>query len=360
MFSPLGRYEEVFTALHTLCQAWGGVGQRGEGLPSSGSPLEAQSDYWFPPAGPVAPQHCRYFGLLQPDVRKKESLACFPDQAVLLPTTCGVESRPMGEIRIGTSAFTAAGWEGSFYPTGMKPGDYLSYYATKFDTVQLDNTFYRTPSLSTVQRWNAKTPPGFIFAAKVPQVITHEKVLVDCDEDLKHFLTTMDALGDKLGPLLFQFGYFNKSKFKSQAEFLLCLEPFLKKLPKGYKFAVEIRNKDWLDLRYAHLVRGYGVAQALIDQEWVMRPWEVKNRFNLVTADWTYVRWLGDRKGIEEVTKTWDKTIVDRRVDLKDWVEIFKEFVIRNIKIFAFANNHYAGHAPNTVKLFWELWDKKR
>ncbi len=268
----------------------------------------------------------------------------------------------MAEIHIGTSAFTAAGWEGSFYPAGMKPADYLSFYATQFETVELDNTFYRTPALSTVQGWNAKTPPGFIFAAKVPQVITHEKVLVDCEDDLNHFLKTMDALGDKLGPLLFQFGYFNKSKFKSQAEFLALLKPFLKKLPKGYQFAVEIRNKSWLDSRYADLLREHGVALALIDQSWVPRPWEMNDKIDLVTTDWTYVRWLGDRKGIEEQTTTWDKIIVDRRADLKKWADLLWELVnskkIR--KLLAYANNHYAGHGPATVKLFWDLWDKKK
>src|SRR5208337_1546260 len=110
----------------------------------------------------------------------------------------------MAEIRIGTSAFTAAGWEGSFYPRGMKSGDYLSFYATKYNTVELDNTFYRAPTISTVKGWYAKTPPGFLFAAKVPQLVTHEKVLVDCDEDLNHFLKTMDGLGEKLGPFLLQ------------------------------------------------------------------------------------------------------------------------------------------------------------
>src|SRR5580700_1896984 len=109
-------------------------------------------------------------------------------------------------IRLGTSAFTAAGWPGSFYPEGMKPADYLSYYATQFNTVELDNTFYRTPARSVVEGWAAKTPAGFLFSAKVPQEITHEKVLLDCADDLKHFVTTMDALGDKLGPMLFQFG----------------------------------------------------------------------------------------------------------------------------------------------------------
>src|SRR5271165_1615767 len=102
-----------------------------------------------------------------------------------------LKSRTMSseaEIRLGTSAFTAAGWEGTFYPAGMKPADYLSYYATQFDVVELDNTFYRTPAISTVKGWYAKTPPGFLFAAKVPQVITHEKALVNCDEDFLVFL----------------------------------------------------------------------------------------------------------------------------------------------------------------------------
>ena len=88
----------------------------------------------------------------------------------------------------------------------MKPADYLSYYATKFDVVEVDSTFYRTPTISTVKGWYAKTPPGFLFAAKVPQVITHEKALRDCDSDLNTFVKTMDCLGEKLGPLLFQFG----------------------------------------------------------------------------------------------------------------------------------------------------------
>ena len=165
--------------------------------------------------------------------------------------------RPHSEpgVFLGTSAFTAAGWETSFYPKGMKPADYLSFYATKFDTVELDNTFYRTPSISTVQGWSAKTPPGFIFAAKIPQVITHEKILQDCQDDLKHFLKTMDSLGDKLGPLLFQFGYFNQKVFKTQADFLARLKPFLKTLPKDYHFAVEIRNKNWMNAEFADVLR---------------------------------------------------------------------------------------------------------
>lgn len=265
----------------------------------------------------------------------------------------------MAELRIVTSAFTAEGWDGTFYPKGIAAREQLSYYATQFDTVELDNTFYRTPAISTVKGWYAKTPPGFVFAAKVPQVITHEKMLVDCEEDVKHFLGTMDELREKLGPLLFQFGYFNKSKFKSGAEFLARLKPFLEKLPSGYKFVVEIRNKYWLDAKCVDTLRERGVALALIDQSWMPRPWEIKGNLNLITADFTYVRWLGDRKGIEEQTKTWDKTIVDRTGELKEWVDLFMKFFFRNIKIFAFANNHYAGHGPATVREFQRLLAEK-
>jgi uncharacterized protein YecE (DUF72 family) len=261
----------------------------------------------------------------------------------------------MAELRIGTSAFTAEGWEGTFYPKGIAARDQLSYYATQFDTVELDNTFYRTPAISTVKGWYAKTPSEFIFAAKVPQVITHEKVLVGCEDDLMHFLETMGELREKLGPLLFQFGYFNKSKFKSGTEFLARLKPFLKKLPKGFQYAVEIRNKYWLNARFAETLREHGVALALIDQSWMPRPWEMKEKFDLITADFAYVRWLGDRKGIEEQTKSWDKTVVDRTGELKEWVDVFMKFFFQNIKIFAFANNHYAGHAPDTVRQFQRL-----
>ena len=86
---------------------------------------------------------------------------------------------------------------------------------------------------------------------------------------------------------------------------------------------------------------------------------EVLEKIDPITTHFTYVRWLGDRKGIEEQTKIWDKTIVDRRADLKNWVEVLRSLVdnTKILKIFAFANNHYAGHAPATVELFWKLWN---
>ncbi len=272
------------------------------------------------------------------------------------------EEVPVGADRIllGTSSFTAKGWEGTFYPAGMKPAQFLTHYAKRFRTVEVDSTFYGTPPITRLQSWYEKTSADFVFAAKVPQVITHEKVLVDCDAEFQEFVKTMEALGEKLGPLLLQFGYFAPNVFKNRSEFLARLVPFLKKLPKEHRFAVEVRNRDWRDERFADLLRENNVALVLTDQSWMPRPWEMKSKIDLVTADFAYVRWLGDRKGIETVTKTWDKTVVDRRPDLLQWVKTFRDLIERDLKVYAYANNHYAGNGPGTVKLFWELFEGKK
>jgi uncharacterized protein YecE (DUF72 family) len=237
--------------------------------------------------------------------------------------------------------------------------EYLTYYATKFDTVEVDSTFYRTPKLSTVQGWEKKTPKGFVFAAKIPQIITHEKVLIDCESEMTEFLRAMDALGEKLGPLLFQFGYFNRKAFVGVNDFLARLVPFLKTVPKDQKFAVEIRNKNWLVPQFVEALRERGVALALIDQVWMPRPAQWFDSLDPITTDFTYARWLGDRKGIELQTKVWDKTIVDRRGELSEWAEILGKVHKRKIQIFAYANNHYAGYGPGTVELFQNLWRKQ-
>lgn len=206
----------------------------------------------------------------------------------------------MPSLFIGTSAFTAAGWEDAVYPPGIKPADYLTFYATRFNSVEVDSTFYRTPSKATVQGWDAKTPPGFLFGARVPQKITREKVLTDCEDDLANFLKVMDVLGDKLGPVLFQFGYFSRRVFIGVNEFLARLVPFLKKLPEGYRFAVEIRNRNWLVPQLVEALCERGVALALIDQMWMPKPTNWFAKIDPVTADFTYVRWLGACKGMEE------------------------------------------------------------
>jgi uncharacterized protein YecE (DUF72 family) len=284
-----------------------------------------------------------------------------PEQAGQLVNSLNVErlySEP--GLLLGTSSFTANGWAGVLYPRGMKRHDFLPYYAKQFKTVEIDSTYYGTPSAATVTNWYEKTPPDFVFAAKVLQVVTHEKVLKDCEAEFDEFIDRMRLLGEKLGPLLLQFRWFNKYEIQAD-EFFRRLRFFIqrfKDLP-SVRFVVEIRNKTWLDKRLTDLLREYNVALALTDLSNMPRPWEVKDGLDLVTADFVYVRWLGDRKGIEALTTTWDKTVIDRTEDLRNWAGLFRQFVARNLKVYAYANNHYAGHGPGTVKLSWDMWEKK-
>jgi uncharacterized protein YecE (DUF72 family) len=201
-----------------------------------------------------------------------------------------------------------------------------------------------------------------MLSATFPQVITHEKMLVNCEAEFDEFVSRMSLLNEKLGPLLFQFPHFDQYQFNGPEEFLRRLRFFLKRAKEMFttKFGVEIRNKLWLDSRLTELLGEYGVALALTDTSFVPRPWERKEQLDLVTSDFGYVRWLGDRKGIEKVTTTWDKTVVDRKGDLRNWVKVIQQLVSdkRIRKLFAFANNHYAGNGPGTVKMFWDLWKK--
>jgi uncharacterized protein YecE (DUF72 family) len=261
-------------------------------------------------------------------------------QVAFHPKITAILSAVTPSIHLGTSSFTATGWNGSFYPSGMPSRDYLSFYAEHFDSVEVDSTFYACPSVNTVKGWNSKTPDNFIFSVKIPQSITHDKVLVDCDSELKEFLGTMGILGPKLGPIVFQFPFFSRGSFQDRHEFLDRLVPFLKKLPTDQKFALELRNKNWLDAELAGLLGDHKIALVLQDRSWMPDPAEV--RFDPITAGWTYIRWLGNRKEIEAVTQTWDKVVVDRRKELSNWVDFCHQIERRGVIVYAYANNHYA------------------
>ena len=199
------------------------------------------------------------------------------------------------------------------------------------------------PILELIRNWMRAAEAEHRFG---PEESTFERRL-SCDEP---------CLGEKLGPLLFRFGYFNKKALLGVNDFLARLVPFLKKLPKGYRFAVEIRNKTWLVPQFVEALRERQIALALVDHVWLPRPKQLFERFDPITTDFTYVRWIGDRKGIEQETKTRDRVIVDRSGDLAEWVEVLKTVHKRKIQILAFANNHYAGYGPGTVELFQDQW----
>ena len=148
-----------------------------------------------------------------------------------------------------------------------------------------------------VEGWRDRTPPGFAFSLKVPQSITHEKVLLDCDQEVDSFLSAARLLGDKLLCCCLQFAYFNRSKFSSLNAFLERLEPFLAAWPGDVPLAVEVRNKTWMTPALADCLRRHSAVWVLPDQAWMPSPLSLVQRADLdvVTGPFAYVRLLGGR-----------------------------------------------------------------
>jgi uncharacterized protein YecE (DUF72 family) len=261
-------------------------------------------------------------------------------------------------LLLGTSSWSCSDWLGSFYPIHLKPGQFIEAYARKFRAVEIDSTYYSIPAPHVVAAWRDKTPPDFVFTAKVPGLITHEKVLKNCQDEFTTFLRNMEILGDRLGPLLLQFPYFNQHIFPSRAPFERLLKPFLKGLPKDFKFALEIRNKHWISWDFLELLREHSVAFALVAQAWMPRIDTLAKALDLLTGDFVYARFIGDRKEIEAKTMKWDRLIEDKTSEMTVWIEELKKIVNNGVKTYAFFNNHYAGFAPGSVKQFEDLWEQ--
>jgi uncharacterized protein YecE (DUF72 family) len=260
-------------------------------------------------------------------------------------------------VYAGTSGWTYPDWLGSFYPADSKPQDMIQYYARYFRAVEIDSTYYTIPARSVVAGWKENTPPGFVFAAQVPGIITHQKVMKDCQHELTTFLNSLELLGDRLGPLLLQFPYFNRNTFASRAQFDKLLQPFLKTLPREFKFALEIRNKNWISWDFLELLRDHSVAFVVVAQAWMPSIDVLARALDLLCGDFFYARFIGDRKEVK--TQRWDNLSEDKTSELIVWIEELKKIADRASRTYAFFNNHYAGFAPGSVKLFHELWHKE-
>lgn len=274
---------------------------------------------------------------------------------------CSVVVSGAMTLHHGTSSWSEKSWNGVFYPKGTKPADQLAYYATRFDTVEADNTYYRVPSLDLVRGWERKTPAGFVLSAKFPRSIVHAgqgekpdatRMLVPefVARETEQFLSAMSELGPKCGPLVMQFPYFNQSAFGGVRAFLDRLEPFLEKLPKSFRYGVEIRNKNWLVPELSQTLRRHNVALVLVDLAYMPHPADVPRREDLITADFTYARLIGDRKHIDSLTTTFDRIVFDQSERLAKWAEMLADIEKLNIDVYVYANNHYAGHGPATIQ----------
>ncbi|MEW6412367.1 MAG: DUF72 domain-containing protein [Candidatus Zixiibacteriota bacterium] len=243
-------------------------------------------------------------------------------------------------VKIGTSGFSYKDWLGNFYPQFCPQADFLKYYSSQFKTVEIDATFYRVPSKETVQKWAKLTPDDFVFSAKFPQTVTHDGNLSARVGNALDFIEVMKHLESKRGPLLLQFPYSFKP---DQAELLIGL---LEALPENGLFAVELRNKKWLDVKDVfELFCERNIAFCLIDHPWMPLV-------NIKTADFQYIRMLGDRKKIES---DFSYVRFGREQELSQWAEIIRQWAAQDVNCFVYFNNHYSGHAPTTAVLLREI-----
>ena len=256
----------------------------------------------------------------------------------------------MNSVRVGTCGWSYKEWSGVFYPDDLAAGVFLSFYAERYPVVEVDSTFYRTPSRKTVEGWAERTPDTFGFSLKVPQVITHEKLLLDCRAEVSAFLSAARVLGPKLLCCVLQFGYFNRKAFAGMDAFLERLEPFLEAWPGDVPLAVEVRNKTWMTPALADCLRRHSAVWVLPDQVWMPSPLSLVQRADLdvVTGPFAYVRLLGDRQAVDALTSTLDHVVIDRTAQLKDDAEAVRELRER-VPVLVFVNNHYTGYAPATI-----------
>jgi len=242
------------------------------------------------------------------------------------------------KLHLGTLGWSYPFWRGGFYPPKAKAADYLTFYASRFDTVEVDSTFYRVPTAETIRNWHAQTPAGFLFSLKFPQQITHIRMLKDCQPQTDAFLSRVAMLKEKLGPLLLQFPPTFTSKHFPD------LEAYLQLLPKNNRYAVEIRNKTWLSPEFYGLLRDQGAALAWTNTDLMADIREV-------TADFLYMRWEGDRK---TVNGTLGKVEVDRTADTEMWANKLAPFLAET-EFFGYFAKYYSGFPPNDVSLMAKL-----
>jgi uncharacterized protein YecE (DUF72 family) len=260
-------------------------------------------------------------------------------QQRLFAKTPGSIEPPETGLYLGTSGWSYADWEGSLYPEALPSASRLAEYVKHFATVEIDSTFYGTPRRSAVEKWREIVPEGFLFAAKFPQEVTHEKNLVDTRREAETFVHTMQALEDRLGPLLLQL----PPSFT--VEGMGVLEDFLSTLPQGPRYAVEVRHRSWLGSDLPALLREHGVALTLVDYPRMPRMEEA-------TTDFAYIRWLGNRREFPEGHTHLKK---NRDDDLRWWSDLVDRFLEEDRTVFAYANNHYQNHSPSTLERFLEL-----
>lgn len=230
------------------------------------------------------------------------------------------------QIHIGTSGWHYKHWKGPFYPADLPDSKMLGWYVERFETVEINNSFYRLPAASALELWRRQTPPSFCFAVKASRFITHNKKLKDPKETTKKFMAVIDKLERRLGPILFQL----PPSWKVNVE---RLEEFLAGLPRGHRYAFEFRNPTWNVTAVYELLRRHNAAFCIYELAGFQSPIEV-------TADFTYVRLHGPGNKYQG---DYSPSI------LRGWANRIEEWSKKLGHIFVYFDNDQAGFAPKNA-----------
>jgi uncharacterized protein YecE (DUF72 family) len=229
----------------------------------------------------------------------------------------------MGQLRIGCSGWTYKDWKGPFYPPGTPDARRLEYYATRFDTAEINASFYRLPSESMVEGWARRAPDGFTFAWKVSRFITHNKKLKDCADSVALVFGRMAPLRDKLGPALIQL----PPQLRRNDDRLAA---FLELMPKAQRCTVEFRHSSWYAPEVYRLLAARDVALCISDHHSAPSPWEL-------TASWVYVRGHGPGG------RYWGRYPPE---ELAAWAERIEGWRALGLDVYAYFDNDIKSAAP--------------
>jgi uncharacterized protein YecE (DUF72 family) len=244
----------------------------------------------------------------------------------------------MEKLRIGTMGWSYDFWTGRFYVSGINRSEYLSEYSKHFNSVEVNSTFYRIPSKTTVSRWHSQTPEDFVFSVKLPKAVTHSEGLAYSEEKLETFLRNISILGNKLGPLLIQF----PPKFK--VDEYEALKDFLYLLPDKYRFTVEFRHKGWFEDKVFKVLTESGVALVLTDGLSI-------HEIETTTSDFIYIRWEGDRK---KVKGDLGRIEVDKSEKIAEWALRITKFLDDSLDVYGYFSKFYSGNPPTDVEQLLE------
>jgi uncharacterized protein YecE (DUF72 family) len=225
-------------------------------------------------------------------------------------------------IRVGTSGYNYPEWRGSFYPQKLATTKMLSFYAERLTTVEINYTFYRSPTPAILAGWSRQTPPRFKFTLKAPKRITHDARLRDCAEPLRYFLDTARTLEAKLGMLLFQLPPFFRKD-------VAVLDAFLADLPPDVRAAFEFRHASWLADEVFERLRARNLTLCIADSEKMSTPLEI-------TADHGYFRLR-------------DEGYTPR--DLEQWARTIGEKTARCAEVYVYFKHEQAGKGPQFARL---------